>query len=869
MIKKLLFCIVVLFVNLSSIAQFTDNFNDGNYTVNPAWSTPAPADWIVNPAFQLQSNNTTLNSNFYITTPNTLATTAQWDFYTQLSFSTSGSNYVDVFLTSSATDLTANATTGYFVRIGNTDDEVSLWRKDGVNTVKIIDGANATINSSNNILRVRVTRNASNTWNLSRDIGLTGSYISEGLVTDATFLTSAFFGVLVRQSTATFFQRHFFDDFEVKAFVPDVTPPAVVSASTTSVNTLDIVFNEPVDLVTAQQASNYTVSNGVGTAIAAVRDASNPSIVHLTFGVSFPANTNLQVTVNGVKDLSNNTLINGTASFSYFTATQYSIVIDEIMADPTPVVGLPDAEWIELKNTTGFAINLLGWRIGKPSGQSGPMPSYILKTDSFVIVCTSSAVPLLSPFGPVIPVTSFPSLSNTGDLLYLRAPDGLIVHAVNYTDNWYRNELKKDGGWTLEMIDPRNPCSGSSNWMASVDPKGGTPGKKNSVDAVNPDTVSLKLIRASASDSLNVVLTFNEPLDSSSAANVGAYSISDGINIISVLPLSVLFDRVQLRLSTPLLRNKIYTVTVSNLKDCSGNTISSSRNTARIGLYEHTDSFDIVVNEILFNPKPNGSDYVELYNRSNKILNLRNVYLANRGTTGSIGSITQLSAEDRLLFPQEFIVITEDVEAIKRDFITLNPDAFIELTSMPSYNDDDGSVIVLNEQGKIIDEVDYSEKWHFKLISNNEGVALERIDYDGASNNPDNWHSAAASVNYGTPTYKNSQYRVDAGVKGEITVSPEVFSPDNDGMDDFATIDYVFAGAGYVANVTIFDASGRPVRYLQRNTLSGIKGFYRWDGLDDKNQKLAVGIYIIYTEIFNLEGKTKKFKNTIVLARRK
>ena len=116
--------------------------------------------------------------------------------------------------------------------------------------------------------------------------------------------------------------------------------------------------------------------------------------------------------------------------------------------------------------------------------------------------------------------------------------------------------------------------------------------------------------------------------------------------------------------------------------------------------------------------------------------------------------------------------------------------------------------------------------------------------------------------------YKNSQYRIDAGAQGEITIDPKVFSPDNDGRDDVMTINYSFPEPGYVTNITIFDAVGRRVKYLQRNALSGIKGYYRWDGLDELNQKLPIGIYVIYTEIFNLQGKTKKFKNTVVLARK-
>lgn len=549
-------------------------------------------------------------------------------------------------------------------------------------------------------------------------------------------------------------------------------------------------------------------------------------------------------------------------------ANRYDIVIDELMADPTPQIALPNNEWIELRNTTSTTFNLLGWRIGDATGQSGTMPSYNLLPDSFVIVCTAGSLPAMSIYGPAISVTSFPALDNTGDVIYLRSPQNRIIHSVSYTDAWYQDELKKDGGWTLEMIDTKNPCSGFTNWKASVDTRGGTPAKKNSVDAVNADAQAPQLLRAFATDSVNLSLVFDEPLDSLKAATVANYSISDGIGTPqSAITGSPVFDQVTLKLSASLSRNKVYTITVSAITDCKGNIIGS-KNKARLGLSAVADSFDIVINEILFNPKPNGADHVEIYNRSNKIIDLKQTYIANRNSTGVISNSKQLSTDSYLLFPQDFMVITDDPVIVKRDFITQNMDAFATLASMPSFNDDAGNVIILNTQGKIIDELKYSEKWHFKLIDNREGVALERIDYNAATQNQDNWHSAATSVGYGTPTYKNSQYRLDLQVQGETRLSPEIVSPDNDGMDDFATIDYSFPSPGYVANISIFDANGRIVRYLQRNALCGIKGNFRWDGLGEKSQKLPVGIYVVYTEVFNLDGKKKQFKNTVVLAGR-
>jgi hypothetical protein len=859
-------CCVFIFTKAN--AQFTDNFTDGNFTANPAW-TGGAADWIVNPAFQLQSNNTTANGTFYLSTASTLATTAQWDFYCNITFNPSGTNYIDVFLTASASDLTLTATSGYFVRIGNTLDEIALYRKDASGTVtKIIDGADAVLNTSNNTMRIRVIRNAANLWTLSRDLTGTGSsYVTEGTVTDNTFTTSAFFGILVKQSTASFFQRHFFDDISVQAYVPDVTPPALVSATAVTATTVDVLFNEAVDITTAQNAANYSVSNSVGTPVSAVRDATNTSLVHLTFATNLPARVNLTLTATGVKDLAGNAMTSGITTFLYFTPLQYDVVIDEIMADPTPVVQLPTNEWLELKNTSTFPINLQNWKLGKSTGESGAFPSYTIPAGGYVIVCTGSAVAAMTPYGPVISVTSFPSLNNDADQIYLRAPSGLIVHSVNYTDAWYKNELKKDGGWTLEMIDPKNPCTGINNWKASVDPRGGTPGTVNAVTGTNTDNILPKLLRAYAPDATHITLVFDEPVDSTSGAVPANYSVSDGIGVpTSARPLAVAFDRVSLTLATLLAQNKIYTVTAGGVTDCTGNIIGNSK-TARVGLYVRTDSLDAVVNEILFNPKSNGVDYAEFYNRSKKILNLRNAYIANRNTGGTISSITQFITEDYLFFPGDYIVVTTDPEIVKRDYLVTDPNALIQVNSMPSFNDDVGDVILLNEQGIMVDEVKYLDDWHFPLISNDEGVSLERINPDAPSVQ-NNFHSAASSAGYGTPTYKNSQYRMDADVQGSITVTPDIVSPDNDGTDDFATVQYSFPEPGYVANITIFDAAGRPVRYLQRNALNGVKGYYRWDGLGENQKKLPVGMYIIYTEVFNLQGKTKKFKNTIVLARR-
>jgi hypothetical protein len=550
-----------------------------------------------------------------------------------------------------------------------------------------------------------------------------------------------------------------------------------------------------------------------------------------------------------------------------FSQNRYDVVIDELMADPTPVVSLPAVEFIEIKNTTNVNINLLGWRVSNNSSTSGALASYILKPDSFLIICSSGSVAALSAYGPTLSVTSFPSIGNDADILSIKNSVGKTIHSVSYTIDWYQNAVKKDGGWTLEMIDTKNPCGGIDNWKASVDVKGGTPGVKNSVDAINNDTKAPQLLRTYTNNANQIVAVFNEPVDSTSAAIANNYTFSNGITIVSAVPQAPVFQNVVLNLSGTIVSGTIYNLTVTNVTDCKGNSIGGF-NKARSGLPVDADSLDMVINEILFNPKPNGYDYLEFYNKSTKIVDANKLFVANKNTAGTIANVKKLSEQPYLIFPQDFTTITESALWVKNNYLVANPDWLIEIPTMPSMNDDEGNPILLNFQGKIVDIVNYKDDWHFKLIDNKEGISLERIDYNITTQNADSWHSASFSSGYGTPTAKNSQYNNGGLGNGEITISPKIFSPDNDGQDDILTINYTFTDRGNLANVIIFDASGVAVRYLKRNDLLGFTGKWIWDGLNDKGEKLATGIYIVWAEVFNTTGKKKQYKNSVVLARR-
>ncbi|HVG13006.1 MAG TPA: lamin tail domain-containing protein [Flavisolibacter sp.] len=543
---------------------------------------------------------------------------------------------------------------------------------------------------------------------------------------------------------------------------------------------------------------------------------------------------------------------------------RFDVLITELLPDPSPALGLPAAEFMELKNVSTAPVNLGGWRVSNGSATASISTGIMLLPDSMIIICGNSSVSLYQPFGRTVGVSNFPSLDNESGVVVLQSAGGKTIHAVAYTQDLYGSSIKSEGGWSLELIDPGNPCGGG-NWKASIDNKGGTPGKSNSVNGPNPDSEAPRLKRSYARDSNTLVLVFNESLDSISTASTSNFHLSNNLHVSSAAALPPLFQSVELKLSGPL-TTITSSIEVKGIKDCSGNFTGVFNNTA-IGLAVPAMKSDVIINEILFNPHPGAADYVELFNPGDKIIDAAGLYLATRHPSGAISSPKKLFPSPYYLFPGEYLVVTEDMLSMEQHYFVKNRDAICLLPALPSYPDTEGTIVLANDQGVVVDEVSYDEDWHFALIANREGIALERMNPLLPSGDRNNWHSAAQTAGFGTPGYQNSQLQRQTD-GGKLQVSPPIFSPDNDGHDDIASIHYQLAESGYVANVFILDAGGRSVRHLVKSALLALEGSWNWDGLGEKREQLPTGPYIVFTQLFNLDGRKKEYKSLVVLARK-
>ena len=272
---------------------------------------------------------------------------------------------------------------------------------------------------------------------------------------------------------------------------------------------------------------------------------------------------------------------------------------------------------------------------------------------------------------------------------------------------------------------------------------------------------------------------------------------------------------------------------------------------------------DILISEVLFNPRTGGVDFVEIYNNSNHEIDLRELQLANANATGEPASIKSVSAAKLMIAPGSYWEITTNQANIKQNYQAKFPLQFVQISSLPALNNDKGTVILLSS-GIIIDRLDYNAKIHHPLIQDEDGISIERVSFEVATNDTNNFKSAAASVGFATPTFKNSQER--SGDESYVRLLSKTFSPDGDNFEDVMTLEYQIAQPASLATINIYSDKGKLVKKLLKNQTIGANGNLAWDGLDEQGQKAAIGIYIVLFDVFDLNGNTERFKNTCVLA---
>jgi len=859
-----LFTCFLLLIPVVGFAQFSDNFSDGDFTANPTWGGEV-ANFEVDGNQKLRLNAPLESDTSYLSVASQSIDDATWEFLVELDFNPSSSNLARVYLASNNSNLQGNLN-GYFVRIGGeTEDRISLYRQDGNSRTQILTSSDGLVGTDPVNARIKVTRSANSDWELFADTTGGSAFASFGTVNDTTYFQSLYSGVWCKY-TSTRSDKFYFDDFSVTgtAFVDNETP-TIESLNVISNTQVDVQFSEPVSQSTAENTANYTADNGLGNPSVATIDGSDASLVHLTFGTNFASGTTYLLTVSNVQDLSGNTIVTITEPFVYVILSPASfrdVVINEFMCDPSPIVGLADAEFVEVFNTSNNYIDLTGWKLGDASA-FGTVGSHIIGPGEYALLIATGSVVDFAFYPNVVTVSSFPSLNNSGDDIILQDASEITIDQISYDLTWYQDENKEVGGYSIEQVNPFAACTNPTNWSGSEHPLGGTPSVENSVFDTTPDTVGPALVSIEILSSQSLKLNLNEALNTGgvSASNV---SIDPIINVVAASAIAPTNNAILVSLSTPIDTGVVYTLKITGIADCEGN-LQEGDSTETFVLPFNADSGDFVINELLFNPFTGGSDYVELVNNTDRPLNLKGWMLATFDEEDGISGHRIIIQENYSVEPGGYVLITEDTADVMMNYIQHGINNFIE-ADIPPYSNDSGTVYLLNLDSTVAEVFSYTEDMHFPLLNSVDGVSLERLDMNRPVSDVGNWHSAAQTVGFGTPGLENSQYFPTGESDGEVSTEPEIFSPyDGDGYNDLLNINYSFTEPGFVATVKIYDSNGRPVRQLTSNELLGPTGTLTWDGTTDKGQKARIGMYVILFEAFSTSGNRNVYKLSTVL----
>lgn len=636
---------------------------------------------------------------------------------------------------------------------------------------------------------------------------------------------------------------------------PDNTSPTVSHFEVLSDTTFSLRFSEAIAVNTLING-NFNFSGSIVTESVITQDAFGYEVI-VEINSPFSKGSVHSLTMTNVTDCSGNPLSGNSIEFSKGRKPQaYELIITEIMANPTPSQGLPESEYVEIYNTSTDILSLDGVVLSDLVGASFLNDTKLMPGEYMTLVPNS----VLDQFAGAMGLFNWPNLNNDSETLRLFNSSNEEIFRISYDDSWYRSTIKANGGYSIEMIDLSYPCVESSNWTGSGHSSGGTPGVINSVNGSNPDLAGPQLVSSIQVDPGTITLYFNERLDIN-RITIADFTIDNGVNFIAQ---QIQEDQKTVTLYTDidLAANTIYRIDVSNITDCTGNLIDSNFNTSTLIVPDVAIAGDILVNEVLFNPRSGGSRFIEFYNHSNKYINLKD------WRVGGLNNNRILFEDNFFIAPSQFLGVTDDINSIETEYTSTETDAFIEISSMPSMRDDNGAAILIDAEGTEIDRFDYNEDFHSPLLGNVEGVSLERIDFNGSSNDQNNWFSASSTNNYATPGYANSQARSGEARALLINIDPPSFSPDLAGISDFTTIAYQFDEPGNIISITIFDSNGRVVKRLTENKLVGTSPSFTWDGTSDNGGRARIGYYMVLTELISAEGKVSYIKDKVAIGTR-
>jgi hypothetical protein len=519
-------------------------------------------------------------------------------------------------------------------------------------------------------------------------------------------------------------------------------------------------------------------------------------------------------------------------------------------------------EWIEIFNPQTTAVSITDWTIEDESGNRATIErKAVVPPMSYLVLATSPEVATLFDIADsfVIALDGFPTLNNSGDVLLWRDFSGTVIDSAAYQATWGAPGISAEKIWyERENL--------AENWRPSQDTRGGTPAALNSASPREVDLAAVRLqfdpAQPRAGDDVDLIawirnsgrraleqfaVTFaqdrNQDQTIQSGEEIGT------VNVSVLLPAE---DSIEVKQSwlLPLSGRHRILAAVSAPLDA---VASNDRISTRLPVGYEVRS--VMINEVYYSPRSGEAEWVELYNRSAQDVDL------------SAWRWRDADADTPIVFPDSALILASGEFALlaaERDIAHADPSVgVIAPRNWLTLNNDRERLVLADFHGGLQDSLSFSPSW-----GGDTGISLERINPNLTSSDSSNW-SSCVDPNGNTAGKRNSIFTEVVPQQATITVSPQPFSPDGDGRDDFAIVQFQVPATTATAHVKIYDVRGRLVRQLLNNTPIGARHEVVWNGRDDADQLAPTGIYIVYLQAIQAAGGVLvEARTTLVLARK-
>lgn len=849
-----LFFAVFLVTNIDMAAAqiLIEDFTDGNLNDNPNWVFSG-SDFIVNSG-RLQSNNVSASAITYsVSTVHNSSLNQEFRFDFELQFNPSSQNYVDFFITADSQKL-ENVKNGYFVRIGNTKDEISLYLlKNGIAT-EIISGRDGILNQNTNSFSVKTTY-SNYIWQLFTKSKNEDTFYKEGNFTETQPTFGNHVGLRITQTVSNQ-KKHYFDNIYSGPQLLDTAPAQIQSIQLLEYNKLQIEFTKSLTKI---ELSELYIQ-GFGNPISAILHPNKTSIVEAIWLNSLLPGQTYQLVNSG------STAKNGsktrTHQFSFIakkidTANKLDLIFTEILANPLPIINnLPGEEFVEIYNKSNKYVTL-GNLLLCDASSCIALPDSVLPPKSFAIVTKKSSANW-HKYGNWIACNSFISLNNSGDSLKLISLNKSTIHAMYYSDKQFESEFKKSGGWSLELVDTNHLCLGQYNWKENQT-LSATPGQPNSVAGSKTKFPNTFFHQSVIKENNIVQFSTNIPLFVTSLVPNQFFIEETGEN-----PTSVNWNKDSnlffLTFASPFSHQRVYHLQATKLKNCIQSQIANTNISVGLPDTMQIAKQDIVFNEIMYNAGGEEFEYVEFTNVSNKNISINKLFFAIANDSWKITQLLPVSQSQSLLYPNQNGVICKDFYSHLEKYKGVNAALVFENPEFVNLPSSSGNIILLNERIQEIDRMQYHDGIHSPLLNNTKSVSLEKFHPTLLSIEKSNWGSANEYSNYATPTNENSIFIKESTKKSSSFQLLEPYFSPALSNNSVLKIAYHLPQSQYFVTIAIYNQNGIKIAQPFSNFSIGMDGLLIWNGRNDQKQIMPAGNYIAKISAFSPTGNTENAK---------